>query len=101
VPQSNPGIQAARASWFAPILTILCNTVVITLQVSPDVERMINWVGFAFVFVGVVCCGYALFSIRKYGYRGILLPAIVGLLINAAIVAMLINVIVRVARRAA
>jgi hypothetical protein len=42
-----------------------------------------------------------LFSIRKYGYRGILLPAIVGLLINAAIVAMLINVIVRVARRAA
>jgi hypothetical protein len=53
------------------------------------------------VLVGIGSCGYALFSIRKYGYRGILIHAIVGLLINAAIVAAFVHAIVGATRRAA
>ncbi len=100
MPESNRGIQAANASWFAPLLTILCNTLAIAFKVDPNVERAIAVLGFAFILFGLAAAVYALVAIRTYGYRKILVPAIIGLTLNSAIVALLVNVLVHLPKRA-
>ena len=97
--EPNIATQAASASWFAPVLAILCNAVAIALQVDRSVEVAIALFGFALFLFGFAAAIFALAMIRKYGCRKILIPATIGLVLNSAIIVMLVKVLILSARR--
>ncbi len=86
--QSLP-IQAARASCFAPLLAVLANVTLIALQVDPSIERLVGIGAMLFVVFGFCAAIYALCMIRSHGARGILLPSLLGLVLNGGILSML------------
>ncbi|MEI8383127.1 MAG: hypothetical protein WCJ09_23615 [Planctomycetota bacterium] len=81
------------------ILAIMCNIVAIALQADRSVETVLNLLGFGLFLFGLVAALFALASVRKCGYRKILIPALFGLTLNSAIIAVLANAILLSARR--
>jgi hypothetical protein len=100
VKEKNAGMQAANAAWFAPLLTILCNVVGTMLKVEPIVSTAIAFFGFALILFGFGAAIFALASMRKYGIRGILIPALIGLVINSFIIYLLVDLVLKGGRRA-
>ncbi len=70
--------QAARASWIAPL--VVSALFVFAHQIAAGVPlELIALV----LIVAAICLGIAaLFGIRKHGRKGILAPALVGLILN-------------------
>lgn len=96
---SNPGIQAASASWVSPLLTVACNVFANGAKVDPTTSRWISLGAGLFIVVGLVCAIFALAVIPKYGTRKILIPALIGLVLNLAWVALLVMAILVLANR--
>jgi hypothetical protein len=96
--------QAAKASWAAPLILLglgaLTNTVV--NRESPDrtIQILLGIVALLLLTAGFTCGIVALFGVRRYGARGILAPAIVGLLFNVAWVALVVSVVLPAISRA-
>ena len=83
-------VQAAKASWIAPLLAIGLGIAGTTFasgdsRTDPETLRTIALIlgGICAVIVvaGLVFGVTALFGIRKHGVKGILLPAIIGILL--------------------
>jgi hypothetical protein len=80
----NLGMQAAKASWMAPVIAIGLN--VLTTTMDGQSRMIIGFASFALYILGL-CMGIAaLWMMRKYGRRGILIPGIIGVVINGGLV---------------
>jgi hypothetical protein len=70
--------QAAKLSWVCPIL--LFGLLAFSRQMGAPL--IIDLVSFLFIVAGLACGVIALFGIPRLGRKGILMPAIAGLIIN-------------------
>jgi hypothetical protein len=71
--------QAARASWLGPVIIFLLFA--FAHQVAGQV--ILELIALVLIVAGI-CLGIAaLFGIRKHGKKGILAPALVGLILNS------------------
>ena len=77
--------QAAKASWLAPIVAIAANFVL--RNVDQPEQRMVIVGLMLLVLYGLgLCLGLvALAGVSSHGRRGILVPALIGVLLNAGI----------------
>lgn len=73
--------QAAKLSWVCPLMIFLIS--VVRRQIgSPTVMVICDLVALLLVLVGLIFGIVALFGISRHGKKGILIPAIVGIIIN-------------------
>jgi len=102
-------VQAAKASWIAPLMAIVLGIAGTTFasgdsHTDPETLRTIALIlgGICGVIVvaGLVFGIAALFGIRKHGAKGILLPSIIGILLCSGWLYLVYNSI-QVARQAA
>ncbi len=70
--------QAARLSWVCPIFILF--VLMFSRQIGSRV--IVDMGSLLFMVFGLVFGAAALFGIRTHGKRGILIPAIVGIIIN-------------------
>jgi hypothetical protein len=70
--------QAAKLSWVCPIIVFLL--LMFGRQVSSPV--VLDLIALLIIVVGLIFGVIALFGISKHGRKGILAPAIVGIIIN-------------------
>jgi uncharacterized membrane protein YeaQ/YmgE (transglycosylase-associated protein family) len=70
--------QAAKLSWACPIIVFLL--LMFGRQVSSPV--ILDLIALLLIVVGLIFGVIALFGISKHGRKGILAPAIVGIIIN-------------------
>jgi len=84
---SNYGIQLANAAWFAPLLAISANLLAIVFGFDRLIATVIAGCGLALISFGFCATILAIDSIRSHGYRGTLLPAFIGLLLNGTLIA--------------
>jgi hypothetical protein len=70
--------QAAKLSWACPIIIFVL--LMFSRQIGARV--IIELVALLLIFVGLIFGIIALFGISKHGTKGILAPAIVGIIIN-------------------
>jgi len=79
-PQTTPfAHQAAKLSWVCPIIVFL----LLTFGRQAGARVIIELVALLLIVVGFVFGVIALFGMRTHGSKGILAPAIVGIIINA------------------
>jgi len=71
--------QAAKLSWVCPIIVFL----LLTFGRQAGARVIIELVALLLIVVGFVFGVIALFGMRTHGSKGILAPAIVGIIINA------------------
>jgi hypothetical protein len=70
--------QAARASWIAPVIIFL----LFAFAHQVAAQLILELIALVLIMAGL-CLGIAaLFGIRKHGRKGILAPALVGLVLN-------------------
>jgi len=76
--------QAAKASWLAPLIVIIFNFLLknASLSASPARSRVIAVVSLLLYLGGLVLAVYALSQVRAAGRKGVLAPALVGLVLN-------------------
>ena len=79
--------QAAKLSWVCPIILFLL-LMVGRQMVAPLVMDL---VALLFIIVGLVFGIVALLGISKHGKKGILAPAIVGIIINGLLLAIFVT----------
>ena len=86
VPKAPPSRaqQAAKASWMAPLIVIIFNFVLKSggLSASTSRSRVIAVVSLVIYIAGLLLAIYALSQVGTAGRKGVLAPAIVGLLLN-------------------
>jgi hypothetical protein len=71
--------QAAKASWLAPILVWFLGA----LGAGLGARVIVDSIGLLLIIGGLLLGILSLLGIRKHGAQGILLPAVVGITINA------------------
>src|SRR5882724_5727220 len=71
--------QAAKLSWVCPIIVFL----LLTFGRQAGARVIIELLALLLILVGIVFGVIALFGMRTHGSKGILAPAIVGIIINA------------------
>ena len=71
--------QAAKLSWLCPVMMLL----VMGFVRQASARVVIDFVALGMILVGLVFAIVALFGIRTHGTKGILVPAIGGLIINS------------------
>lgn len=88
----NLGMQAAKASWVAPIIAFALNGLTQTL---PGQARLVVGVASLIIYVvGLVAGITALTWMKQYGRERILVPAIVGICLNGVLVSLFLAVFI-------
>lgn len=86
-PKQPMAVQLAKASWAAPLIFILMNVFLNNVR-EADPKGVSNVVvaavGVLLFLVGAICGLAALSGVRHHGRKGILVPALVGLSLSAA-----------------
>ena len=81
--------QMARSSWLAPIIGVGVNFLIIGAHGPSDKPDLVQAVmGVLFVLGGLIFGITALFGIQKYGKAKILVPALVGIVVNLCLIAL-------------
>ncbi len=83
--------RAARASWIAPLLVFILGLVIKGAGIR-DTEYgvlVIGIVSLPLYFAGFVVAVYALSRLRTAGWRGVLAPAVMGLILNGLLLLLL------------
>jgi len=70
--------QAARASWLGPVVIF----VLFAFGHQVEARVILELIALALILAGICLGIIALFGIRKHGKKGILAPALVGLIFN-------------------
>jgi hypothetical protein len=88
-------VQLAKASWVAPLLVVVMNMLLKNVSVteSESVTQSVVFTVFAVIFfiAGFVSGVVALFGIPKHGWRGILIPALIGVLVSGAMIGVVVS----------
>lgn len=75
--------QAAKASWMAPLIVVIFNFVLKSSLQRTGSRSLVIVVGSLVIYlVGLLLAIYALSQVKTAGRKGVLAPAIVGLLLN-------------------
>jgi 4-amino-4-deoxy-L-arabinose transferase-like glycosyltransferase len=84
--------QAAKLSWVCPIITIIIFVLLIfNRQIgSRKIIALVASAALWLVVIGLVFGIVALFGISKHGTKGILAPAIVGIIINGLLLSFVV-----------
>ena len=77
--KTNAFAQAAKGSWIICVVVLLLNSFGKRMV---GLEVVLDLVAFAGIVVGLTLGVVALFGIRKYGTKGILANALVGIVLN-------------------
>src|SRR5579885_2297265 len=79
-PRNKPpfACQAAKGSWASPVIVV----VLFVFGSSVSSRVILELIALVLILVGLGLGTIALFSIRQHGTKGILAPALVGLVIN-------------------
>jgi hypothetical protein len=85
---SNFGTRAARASWIAPLVAVVlnCCTVVSGFRNSRESNLIVGYASYAIYIFGLIAGIVALTKLGRYGSKGILIPALIGVAINGLLV---------------
>ncbi|NQT87618.1 hypothetical protein HQ560_12685 [bacterium] len=76
--------QAAKASWMAPLIAIVLTHVVASQKEVSRLQAIPTVIGYGLLLLcGLVMGIFALAGLRKHGWRGILIPAIIGICLSA------------------
>lgn len=79
-------MQAAKASWIAPIVGVALNVLTSSQTHTRAEKGVIGFASFAIYILGLVFGIVALVTMRTYGRKNILVPALVGVAINGFLV---------------
>lgn len=85
VPKTPPSRaqQAAKASWMAPLIVVIFNYMIkSSLQRTGSRSMVIVVVSLVIYVAGLLLAIYALSQVKAAGRKGVLAPALVGLLLN-------------------
>jgi hypothetical protein len=91
--QPNLGTQLARASWMAPLIGVGLNIITGPQATTRSAKLVIGFASFAIYILGLAFGIAALVMIRRFGRNGILVPGIIGVVINGLLVLVFIAVI--------
>jgi hypothetical protein len=92
--------QAARASWISFIFAYGFAVMRRGLEEGSPMKPFFLMTVPLFLLIGLTLGVIALFGIRRYGTRGILVPAVIGLILNGVFVAaLLVAILVGLTRR--
>jgi hypothetical protein len=92
----NQGMQAAKASWMAPIVGVFLNLASSGAFATAQQKAIIGFSSLAIYAIGLILGIFALSKIQRYGRDGILAPAIIGVVINGILVLLFAAVIATV-----
>jgi hypothetical protein len=84
--------QAAKASWLAPAIAIIANFV---LRNAAELDQRVAIIGLVLVVLyglGLILGVVAMTGIPRHGRRGILIPALIGVVLNAGILFLVVAV---------
>lgn len=111
MPESPPFVfQAAKASWVAPLVaSALGFGAKIALQGNTQLDPQtlrVAWLVIGGLAVLIVTAGLvlgiaALFGVKKHGWRGILIPSVIGILLCSGYLYLLASTVLLVRRLAA
>ena len=91
--------QLAKASWIAPLLVIAVNYFLKQGNLDPSQAAsraaVFALIAAALGAVGLICGIMALTQVRKYGAKGILIPAIIGSVLSGLYVVVFVAALVR------
>ena len=92
--------QAAKASWISFIFAWVFSHMARGTEFRPEFRQVFLVTATVFVLIGFTLAVIGLFGIRRYGTKGILMPAVIGLFLNgltvgAVVVALLVGLIKR------
>jgi hypothetical protein len=94
--------QAAKASWITPLLAFgLIFLTSISFESNPATGQIIWLVSPLFFILGLGFGIFALLGIKKYGKKDILIPSIVGVLLNIGALSLVVLMVVAAFQRAA
>ena len=89
-PNTNPfARQAARASWISFVFAMVLGKLLRSSAGAPANPVWLLTVAF-FVLIGFAFAVIALFGIRKHGTKGILMPGVIGLILNGLFVGVML-----------
>ena len=108
--ESQPfAIQAAKASWVAPLLATALSFSVKTMlrgdtRIDPQTNQIV-WIVVGVIVILIVASGLilgvaALFGLKKHGWRGILIPSLVGIVLCSGYLYLLVSAVLLVRRLA-
>jgi len=86
---------AAQASWMAPIASFAMNHFIHSGKTERNVMAVsiiIVVISISLYIIGLSAGLYALANIKKVGKKGVLIPAMIGVVLNAAILSMFVYV---------
>ena len=95
--------QAAKASWIIPLLALgmmaVGNSV---MKTSSSTVGPLILGGFVILFflAGIILGIISLFGIKVYGKKGILTPAIIGILLNVSFLSLLLMIAISAFKKA-
>ena len=86
--------QAAKLGWVCPVISVIIFVLLIFNRqiVARNIIPIIVPVALLLMVVGLIFGIVALFGISKHGTKGILAPAIVGIIINGLLLLFLVMI---------
>ena len=91
-PQSSFYHQAAKASWLAPLIAMIAS---FFMRHAREVDQRMAIMGLFLVALyglGLILGVVAMTGIPRHGRRGILIPALIGVVLNAGILALVVAI---------
>lgn len=87
------GGTAAQLSWQLPIGSVVVNVIA---SLSEDQSQLFGWICSGLILLGFIAGILALFSVVRYGWRHILIPAVFGISINGFLIWMTVMAILQI-----
>jgi hypothetical protein len=87
---------AAQISWITPIAGVAMNFAMAAASASTNAKGFIALFSLALFFLGLIFGIIALFQVRRHGTKGVLIPAIVGVSLNAILLLFVTIVVILV-----
>ena len=85
------GTKSARLSWQLPIVGVILNQFLRFTLTSPEQQALPALLLLILSVIGFLAATVAMFSIIRCGWRNILMPASIGLILNGALLILIVS----------